>query len=335
MKKKLLAILIVTTMVAMLIIGCQASGGNNDSEEAAGDDSPKNPEDMTVGITVMSVGNDFMLRLSEGMKEAIEAKGPKVQLDSAEMDITTQIEQIENFTTMGCDIIVVWAVNGEGVASACQAAIEQGVKVVAFAMDIPGATSSIIPASEEYMAEQAVKMTNDWIDQTFPEAKDGDVKVLVVTSTLSPEMVARSETLMKIEENSKVTVISKETPDFNSSDVGRTLAENTFLETSDIDAVLSVNAATALGFDSYLVSSSSPITDKEHFGIFCIDESPEVVSKIEASETNDSLIRGTISLGGMDDTIKDIMKALEPLLEGKDPIQVKGDAKILTIETLN
>ena len=143
MKKKLLAILIVTTMVAMLIIGCQASGGNNDSEEAAGDDSPKNPEDMTVGITVMSVGNDFMLRLSEGMKEAIEAKGAKVQLDSAEMDITTQIEQIENFTTMDCDIIVVWAVNGEGV----EVHVKELKCKLLFLMDIP-VTSSIIQHKE-------------------------------------------------------------------------------------------------------------------------------------------------------------------------------------------
>lgn len=342
MKKKLMVLFIVMSMVATMVTGCSKTNKtDNKTEPTQASTSDSSTDDKTesgqkfVGISFPTVGNDFLAALGDNMKKALEDAGCKVQLDAAENDVTTQIEQIENFTTMGCDIIVVWAVNGEGVSSACKKAIDNGVQVLAFAYPVPGATASVISASDESMAAQAVTMMNEWVDKTYPDAKDGEVKILTITSTTTPELGIRSDALKKIADNKKVTLITQEVANADSSDEARKTTENIFMTDSDIDAVLALNGTSALGAESFIDSSSSPVTDKSKFAIFCVDESQEIVAKIQASATNESVLRGTVSMGSMGDTINDFMKGMDPLLKGETPQNITGSAYPITVDTLN
>ncbi len=348
--KKIFSIILAVTVAFTMLTGCstkkaEESNANNGTAavteaadqitEAVTNAAEGSAKGKSVGITMPSIGNDFMLALSQVLQGALEAQGCKVQVDSAENDVTTQLTQIENFTTMGCDVIVVWAVNGDGVASACKAAVDAGIPVLAFAYEIPGATTSVISASEESMAAQCVSMASDWIDKTFADAGDGEVNVFVMTSSTVPQSVTRSEGLKKIAENKKVNLITAEVEDQDNTDAARTLIENTMLATPDIDVIIAVNGTCAIGIESYISSSSSPIQDKSKFGIFCIDETEEIVAKIKASATNESVLRGTISMGTLDDTVNDFMKGITPLINGQTPIaRVDGQAFVITPETL-
>ncbi|MGB4658781.1 MAG: sugar ABC transporter substrate-binding protein [Mobilitalea sp.] len=345
MKKKFSALLILMAMLVTMVAGCSKTETSNvaatptteptvAATTEGSSDSSTDSEQKFVGITFPTVGNDFLAMLSDNMKKALEDAGCKVQLDAADNDVTTQIEQIENFTTMGCDIIVVWAVNGEGVSSACQKAMDKGVQILAFAYEIPGASGSVISASDELMAAQAVTMMNEWIEKTFPDAKDGEVKILALTATTTPELGIRSDALKKIADNKKVTLITQEVASADSSDEARKTTENSFLTDSDIDAVLALNGTTALGAESFIDSSSSPVTDKSKFAIFCVDESQEIIAKITASATNESVLRGTVSMGTMDDTINDFMKGMDPLLKGEAPQHITGTAFPINVDTL-
>lgn len=347
MKKRILAVMTVAALSLTMITGCRPAAEKTTEKEAettaetAGADAEtpaaadtKSDEQKLVGITVPSVGNDFMLALSEAMKNAVEEAGCKVQLDSAENNVTTQIEQIENYASMGCDIIAVWAVNGEGVSSACEQAKNQGIDVLAFAYEIKGASSSVISATEESMAAQCVAIADEWINETFADAGDGEVKVLVVTSSTTPESVIRSDGLKAIADNAKVSIITAEVGDQDKSDEARTLAENTFQTNEDIDVVLCMNGTIALGFESFLDSSSSPLTDKSKFGIFCVDETDEIIAKINESATDESVLRGTVSMGSFADTIGDFMKAMTPLINDEEPVNITGSAKPITAKTL-
>lgn len=348
--KKIISIILAVSVIFTMLTGCstkkaEESGANNGTAAVteAADQITKavtsaaegSAKGKSVGITMPSIGNDFMLALSQVLQGALEAQGCKVQVDSAENDVTTQLTQIENFTTMGCDVIVVWAVNGDGVASACKAAIDAGIPVLAFAYEIPGVTTSVISASEESMTAQCVSMASDWIDKTFAEAGAGEVNVFVMTSSTVPQSVIRSEGLKKITENNKVNLITAEVEDQDNTDAARTLIENTMLATPDIDVIIAVNGTCAIGIESYISSTSSPIQDKSKFGIFCIDETEEIVAKIKASATNESVLRGTISMGTLDDTVNDFMKGITPLITGQTPIaRVDGQAFVITPETL-
>lgn len=371
MKKKLVSLFLTIAMAATLLAGCgndsqtgsndQTQGSqeeNKDGEDAnAGDagsedkadgednaDAGENPSDgvaasmegKKVGFTVPSVGNDFMLALTEAVKAALEEQGATCQVDAADGDVTKQIEQIENYATMGMDLIVVFPINGEALTSVGQKIMNEGTPVFAFAMEIPdGATTQMLSAEEGDMGAACVEMTNAWIDKTFPDAGDGEVKVYLLSSSYSPEAVERCDAMRAIKDNPKVTVIEEETEDWNSVDAARTRIENAFLTNPDINLVVAANGTSALGVESYMASSDCPVEDLSKFGIFTVDETEEIVAKIKASANDESVLRGTVSMGSIEDTVNDFMSAASPILTGQEPIPVwNGACKTITADTL-
>lgn len=302
-------------------------------EELLGDESVAGKK---VGFTLISLGNDFMVALSDGVKAALEAEGATVQVDACDGDPTKQQEQIENYTTMGMDMIIIFPVNGEAVVSAAENAEKAGVKVIAFAMDIPSEnlTCHVISANEDTMGWACGEMASEWIDENLSD-KD-QVNVLMIGSTSSPELVMRSDNQeAAIKENPRCVVTRQDTPDSNSVDEGRKLAENIWLGDADWDVVIAVNQQTALGFNSYMMSSDGPLDDISKFAIFCVDETEEVIQNIVASKDNESCLRGTISMGAITDTIDVVHAASMPILTGGTPVtHVDGDARPITADDL-
>ena len=90
--------------------------------------------DLTIGMTIPAVSSDFMVALSDILRGYLEGQGHKVQFDSADGDVNKQIIQVENDIQMGCDALVIWPVNGEGMANVVQQAVDQGIPVLAFAI---------------------------------------------------------------------------------------------------------------------------------------------------------------------------------------------------------
>lgn len=351
MKKRVLSIFMALSMTALLLAGCggaannQTPAGNgneagSDAQATAGDDANKPADDnqaaggKKVGITMVSVDGYFLSTISGMMKDALVEKGCEVQVDSANGDAQKQNEQIENFVTMGCDIIVVWPVNADGVGTACKAAMDKGVQVLAMPYEVAGVTASVISPTDTEMGEKNLQMANAWIDKTFPDAKDGEVKTLVIGGSTSPEMVERTAALKKIAENKKVKMVYVDSPNMNDREEGRKCTENAFLTDSDITCVIAVNAETALGVEAFVSAQNSPVKDPSKFAIFTVDQTDEVMSKIADSATDKSTLRGTVSMGSMDDTITDFMKGMTPLLTGTEPVPVKGSAVPIDASTL-
>lgn len=362
MKKKILGILLVVAMSVSLLAGCgnnnkqtDASEKQEDTTKAEQSDAGEKQEDTTkveqsdtpgdgsmegkkVGFTVPSVGNDFMLSIVDTVKEALKAEGVSCQVDSADGDVTKQIEQIENYATMGMDMIVILPINGEALTSVCQKVMkEDKIPVFAYAMEIPdGATTQMLAAEEYDMGEACAQIANEWIEKTFPDAKDGEVNLYLLSSSYSPELKERCDGMRTIAENKKVTIIEEETADSNNSDEARVKIENAFLAHPEIDVVIAANGPSALGIESYMASSDCPVDDLSEFGIFTVDATEEIIAKIKASEKNESTLRGTISMGDIQDIVyNNFMPACAPILKGEEPIPVwNGTFNVVTVDTL-
>ena len=343
MKKRIFSILLAVALVATMLIGCGGNAGNSENSENKGTENvgaeegtlgTESLEGKKVGFTLPSVGNDFMKYLSMAVKDALEAQGATCQIDSADGSIDTQIQHIENYATMGMDLIVVFPINGEGLTSVCQRVMEEGTPVFAFAMNIPdGCTTAMLSAEEADMGKACGDMANEWINKTYADAADGEVTVLFISGSDSPEADARSNAIREaLKTNKKVTIVEQATEDWNSFDAGQTLTQNMFLSHPEIDVIVALNATTALGAEAFIASPDSPVTDLSKFGIFSVDETEEVVAKI--TDAN-SAYRGTISMGSIGDTVNDFMKASAPILTGGTPYKIwKGTAFVLTEETL-
>lgn len=346
MKRRILSVLLTVAMAAVLAAGCGNKPAETQAPETTAEsvadsviesvDAEKFGEGKFVGITVPSVGNDFMLALTNALKEAVEATGATCQIDACDGDTNLQIQHIENYVTMGASLIVAFPVNGEALATACKQAEDQGIPTFAFAMGISDdCTTTMLSAEESDMGAACAEMASQWIDKTFPDAADGEVVVYHMTSSYSPEATERCKAQAAIAENSKVTLISEEVEDWNSAEDARSRVENAFLANPDIDVIITCNGTTALGVESYIASSDCPVEDLSKFGIFTVDETAEIVEKITASADNTSTLRGTISMGSIADTVNDFMMGVTPILKGEEPIKViNGEAKMITVDTL-
>jgi ABC-type sugar transport system substrate-binding protein len=294
------------------------------------------PEGKKVGFTVPSVGNDFMKYLSEGITAALEGAGCVVSADSCEGDSTRQIEIIENYITMGMDLIIAFPLNGDSLVAVTGQAEDAGIPVVAFAMDIPNdkITTHIISADENKMGAACGQMASDWADENLADLDK--VEVLYIGSTTSPEHATRSdETEAKLKENPRLNVTRVDTPDANDTNAGRNTTENCFQGGAHYDMLVCVNATNALGADSYLMSSDSPLEDLDKFATFAVDETSEIDAAILASENNESTIRGTISMGDISDTVDVLMSSCMPILTDGNPVNIiNGSALPIDAETL-
>jgi putative multiple sugar transport system substrate-binding protein len=66
------------------------------------------------------------------MKDKLEAKGYKVDLQYANNDINTQIQQLENMVTKGCKVLVIASIDGSVLSDVLKKAQQSGVKVIAY-----------------------------------------------------------------------------------------------------------------------------------------------------------------------------------------------------------
>jgi ribose transport system substrate-binding protein len=342
--KKILGIGLAGVM-ALSMAACGSSAGTSSASTAAGTAQSDAGEassgagqtakgDLLIGVTLPSISSDFTVAMRDGIVGRLEEAGCKVQFDSADNDVTKQANQVENDITMGCDALIVWPVNGDGISSTCKKAVEQGIPVLGFANKIKDATANNVAASDEDMGESVADMASDWIDQAFADAGDKEVDVLCITASNTPEAVDRSTGMQKLaEKNAKVKLSTAEV-DWDSPDQSRKLVENSLLADPDIDVILTPGNTVGAAANSYIMSASSPIEDKSKFAVFTVDETEEIISAIRSSESNEAVLRGTVSMGSIDHTVDQLMKSVQPLLDGGTFVDIQGDAVKLNAEAL-
>ncbi len=322
MKKSVVSILLTAAMSMSLFAGAVSA-----------DEATESRSGLKIGMTIPAVSSDFMVAISEALQGYLTAQGHTVQFDSAEGDPTKQISQVENDAQMGCDAIVVWPVNGEALSSTVSQIVESGIPVLAFANDIPGASASQIAADDRTMGEAQADMASAWIDEVFADAGDGEVTVFVMTAANTPQAVERSEGMQTIaEKNSKVNMITGSV-DWDSPNESRSLVENTLLSNPDIDVIMAPGVTPTVAANAYIMSGASTIEDLSKFAVFGVDQTEEVDSLIQASVNNESVLRGSISMGSIADTVADFAKAIQPYLDGGDMEVVQGGAFMLTPES--
>lgn len=112
--KRVLA-LIAALMLVFTILGCG-----------------KKDEGHYVGISMPTQSSERWIKDGGTMKEILEKKGYKVDLQYAEDDIPTQKAQIENMISKGAEVLVIAAVDGSTLSETLTEAAKDGVKVIAY-----------------------------------------------------------------------------------------------------------------------------------------------------------------------------------------------------------
>ena len=68
----------------------------------------------------------------DNVKKQLEAAGYKVDLQYAENDIPTQVNQVDNQITNGAKVLIIASIDGTALTTQLQNAADNGIKVIAY-----------------------------------------------------------------------------------------------------------------------------------------------------------------------------------------------------------
>lgn len=134
--KKLIALI----LVAVLTLGLAACGSTPAAPDAskepakpAEDKAPAASSDgKMIGVAMPTQSLQRWNQDGENMKKQLESKGYKVDLQYANNDVNTQIQQLENMITKGCKVLVIASIDGSALSDVLKKAAENKVKVIAY-----------------------------------------------------------------------------------------------------------------------------------------------------------------------------------------------------------
>ena len=115
MKKRLLSVLLAAGMIATLLVGCGGAGGGK-----------------KVGVSMPTKDLQRWNQDGANMEQQLKAAGYQVDLQYASNDIATQVTQIENMISGGCDVLVIAAIDGESLGTVLAQAKEKNIPVIAY-----------------------------------------------------------------------------------------------------------------------------------------------------------------------------------------------------------
>ena len=318
------------TAAASVAASASAAASAVESQAAS---SPVASTNKKVGYSTPTAASGFMAFLSGELEKRFKADGWEWNIGIADGDSKKQIDQIENFMTLGVGTLVVVAVDPTGLKDALTQAKAAGIHIINFTTD-PGVGDVYMGADETLVGQTNADVASAWIDKTFPNAAAGSVKVAIMEFRDTPEASHRSDGLQSISKNSKVTIV-KTVASPNDTAGAQSATENLLLTNPDLNVILTYNSAMALGVNAAVMAPSSPITDKSKFGVFGADISQEVASDILASKTDKSVLRGVTQIGGdINVTLGNLVKYADELNAGT-AVAPRDIAPILKVDASN
>ncbi len=112
--KKVIALI----MVMALILGISACGSSS--------------SEKLIGVAMPTQSLQRWNEDGANMKKTLEEKGYKVDLQYANNDVNTQIQQLENMITKGCKVLVIASIDGAALTDVLKKAADNKVKVIAY-----------------------------------------------------------------------------------------------------------------------------------------------------------------------------------------------------------
>jgi ribose transport system substrate-binding protein len=350
MKKKILSIALAASMCAAIFAGC---GSNEESSkdsspasevstedtseksEAPAEDSSETSEnsssdtsegsgeavDSTRGegysVTALffSLEGEYFTFLDDLLRTGLEDLGYAYESQSSNMDPVAQIEQIENATAKGTDLIWVWALDGNAVTDACKKARENGVLVYAFAQILGDDAANISRSTDEVAVGNAVgELTVGWLDDNYPDAEDGAVKTIFIQNRNNDALAERSDnSLAAIEKDPRIEVLESPIGDGTTVNA-QEIVENMVAKYGDeIDLFVSTGGEAALGVCAYLDSESCIFEDPAAIGNVSVEINEELASYMKDGLYDAAAVSG----GNIAENIATQVDEIDKLIHGE------------------
>ncbi|WP_431726869.1 multiple monosaccharide ABC transporter substrate-binding protein [Verrucosispora sp. TAA-831] len=125
MSRRILAAL-GSAALALSMAACSGDGAGS------GNTSDEKPSDLTIGVSMPTQTSERWIADGNSVKEKLEAKGYKVDLQYAGDDIPTQSQQVDQMITRGANVLIIAAIDGTALSGQLQAAADAKIPVIAY-----------------------------------------------------------------------------------------------------------------------------------------------------------------------------------------------------------
>ena len=285
--KKILSIVIALVMAISM---CSFAAADTQGADLTG---------KKVGFSALMMSSEFFTDMSNQMQEYFEARGMQYSVADANGDPQTQIQTIENFVQMGMDYIICFVVDRVSISDALIRARQAGafVIVIGTVLDDKEAADVCISISQYESGVVEAELGAAWIEEHYPDAADGSVKVGILENSENEDAVARCNGLKTITELTKKAVIVEEheTTQAEGAAAGQNMAEMMLMNNPDLAVILTYGTDQGSGANEAAMVNGS--VNKETFAVFSIDTAEFIRGKVRESAQGTSVLRGTVMLG--------------------------------------
>ncbi len=207
--------LLVVLILVLSMVGCggstqsaaevtQASTGEQASTQGSGDNAAtQNSSSGTrdiIALCLPTLDNPLMVEFKDAFN-ATFGSDYQVEVASANNDAKTQATQVENYVTMNPKLIAVNSIETTTLLTTIEAARKKGIKVIFVGTNPgPGVADTVMSTNNFMAGELCALMARDWVDKTYATAGAGSISAAILTSTRTPDDVARSSGLRMISE---------------------------------------------------------------------------------------------------------------------------------------
>ncbi|HEY8463485.1 MAG TPA: multiple monosaccharide ABC transporter substrate-binding protein [Bacillota bacterium] len=306
--KKFVALLLVV-MLAFSIAGCKKNSGKT-----------------LIGVAMPSQSLQRWNQDGANMKAQLEEKGYEVDLQYANNDVNTQIQQLENMITKKCKILVIASIDGSALTDVLRKAAENDIKVIAYDRLIMNTENVDYYATFDNF--QVGVIQGQYIEERLG-LKEGKGPFNIELFAGSPDdnnalffNKGAMSILQQYIDNGKLVVPSKQTEftkiAIHGWDSATAQARMDNLITANyaggkkLDAVLSPNDSLAIGIVTSLKNAGYGTADKPYPIITGQDcDKPNVIAMIKGQQSM-SIFKDTRTLAAQ------VVKMVEAIVNGKE-----------------
>lgn len=311
MEKRLLALIVSLAMVGSLLMGCSGSdGGSGGSSDSGSGDG----ETYKIGITVQSLSNAYWAGVMSKLEELLEEKGWDYTLVDCENNSGTQVGQIENFITSGCDLIMVHPADAQAVEGVCGEALDAGIKVMCWDDPMENTTANWI-LDNEVLGQEIGKTAAEFINEHYTSDEKAQVTVIGYPST--KVLKDRADGIKKgLEDNCKDNYEIIAEVDGLEAPEAQTNVETVMSAHPDANVFVGVGAGAMIGANEALLAEFGKGNIPENYGVITTDVTQQ---QLDSLKSGDEAVRAIVGFEGSNlDTAAACLEMYERILSGED-----------------
>ncbi len=233
---------------------------------------------IKVGMTVQSISNPIWAGNCSELQKDVKADGGEMTYVACDSNVTTQIQQVENFISDKVDVIVCHPADPKGIENVLKQARAAGIKVIAWDDNLENCDMAYVINNYD-LGKMIGEQAANWINKKL----GGKAEVAVLDWPQLPILLQRGNGIVDaIKKNAPKAKIVAQQPAIDAAG-GQTVMETIFQAHPNVKVVACIGGGGAVGANEAAKGAKKITTD---FGIFAADATAQEIKAIKNNEGN-------------------------------------------------